>query len=289
MSYIGIDVGGTKCLGVAIDELGDIVGEIRQPTPAAQDLVDVLASMCSQLGGATAVGIGVPGLITPDGIIRASPNLKGAFNIDVGPQLRERLDGVVTVENDATMAAFGEWRGGAAHGAMNAVIVTLGTGIGGGIVMGGKLQRGAHGFAGEIGHMTVERDGVECPCGRQGCWERYASGSALTMLSDGLSGEEVFRLFNQGDLFATEVMTTFIDWIAIGLASITNICDPEVIVLGGGVITSLENHFDMVQERFGQALYSSKWRPHPHVLPAQLGERAGALGAAYFSQHSARG
>lgn len=286
MRYIGIDVGGTKCLGVAIDETGSVVDELRRPTPPASELIAHLQQMCHHLGPSSAIGIGVPGLITPDGVIRASPNLNGAFNIEVGPQLRQQLGGVVTVENDATMAAFGEWRGGAAAHAADALIVTLGTGIGGGIVMGGELQRGAHGFAGEIGHMTVERDGASCPCGRRGCWERYASGSALSMLSDGLSGEEVFQQFAAGDERATRVIEKFIDWIALGLASLTNICDPDVIVLGGGVISSLDSHFDMVTERTKAALYSAEWRAHPRIVPASLGERAGAIGAAHFARES---
>lgn len=286
MRYIGIDVGGTKCLGVAIDETGSVVDELRRPTPPASELIAHLQQMCHHLGPSSAIGIGVPGLITPDGVIRASPNLNGAFNIEVGPQLRQQLGGVVTVENDATMAAFGEWRGGAAAHAADALIVTLGTGIGGGIVMGGELQRGAHGFAGEIGHMTVERDGASCPCGRRGCWERYASGSALSMLSDGLSGEEVFQQFAAGDERATRVIEKFIDWIALGLASLTNICDPDVIVLGGGVISSLDSHFDMVTERTKAALYSAEWRAHPRIVPASLGEHAGAIGAAHFARES---
>jgi glucokinase len=239
--------------------------------------------MYQALGADGALGIGVPGLISPEGIIRASPNMQGAFNIEVGPQLRDRIGHNVSVENDATMAAFGEWRNGAARDAQDALIVTLGTGIGGGVVMGGQLQRGAHGFAGEIGHMMVDRDGVECPCGRRGCWERYASGSALTWLSGGVSGEELFARVNSGDASALQVVDTFIDWIVSGLASLTNVCDPEVIVLGGGVITSLDSHFDRVRERFGDALYSSKWRPHPRVEPAQLGEYAGAIGSAIFA------
>jgi glucokinase len=131
--------------------------------------------------------------------------------------------------------------------------------------------------------MMVDRDGVECPCGRRGCWERYASGSALTWLSGGVSGEELFARVNSGDASALQVVDTFIDWIVSGLASLTNVCDPEVIVLGGGVITSLDSHFDRVRERFGDALYSSKWRPHPRVEPAQLGEYAGAIGSAIFA------
>jgi glucokinase len=287
VTYVGIDVGGTKCLGVAINDNGELVGEVRCATPHADTLVPVLVDIYTQLGGVNALGVGVPGLISAEGVIRASPNLKGAFNVEVGPMLREQLGGVVTVENDATMAAYGEWRGGAARDATDAVIVTLGTGIGGGIVMGGVLQRGAHGFAGEIGHMTVDRDGVECPCGRRGCWERYASGSALTMLSGGLSGEELFAQFNDGDANAIAVMEQFVDWIALGLSSLTNVCDPHVIVLGGGVITSLEPHFDMVRDRFVASLYSSQWRPHPELKPAQLGDKAGALGAAHFARETA--
>jgi glucokinase len=283
VNRIGIDVGGTKCLGVALDDAGKVVGEIRRATPHADQLVDCLWQMYNELGATGSLGIGVPGLISAEGVIRASPNLQGAYNIEVGPQLRERLSTAVSVENDATMAAFGEWRNGAAQGAHNALIVTLGTGIGGGVVMGGQLQRGAHGFAGEIGHMTVERDGVECPCGHRGCWERYASGSALVWLSGGLSGEEVFARMNNGDHAAQRVVDIFIDWIVVGLASLTNICDPEVIVVGGGVVASLDRHFDRLRTRFTDALYSSQWRPHPRVEPAQLGEYAGAIGSAFFA------
>jgi glucokinase len=288
VSRIGIDVGGTKCLGVALDSTGKVAREVRRPTPHADQLVDQLWEMYEELGADGALGIGVPGLITPEGVIRASPNMQGAYNIEVGPQLRDRIGNVVTVDNDATMAAFGEWRNGAARGTDDALIVTLGTGIGGGIVMGGQIQRGAHGFAGEIGHMTVERDGVVCPCGLRGCWERYASGSALIRLSEGMSGEELFERFNNGDLGAAQVVDTFIDWIVVGLAGLTNVCDPQVIVLGGGVITSLDRHFDRVRARFGEALYSSKWRPHPRVEPAQLGEYAGAIGSAVFAGELAK-
>jgi glucokinase len=285
---VGIDVGGTKCLGVVLDNTGNVVKEIRRPTPPADQLIDQLWEMYDELGANGALGIGVPGLISSEGIIRASPNMQGAYNIEVGPQLRTRIGNVVTVDNDATMAAFGEWRNGAARSTDNALIVTLGTGIGGGIVMGGQLQRGAHGFAGEIGHMTVEHDGVECPCGLRGCWERYASGSALMRLSGGMSGEELFERFNNGDLAAEQVVDTFIDWIVVGLASLTNVCDPQVIVLGGGLVTSLDPHFDRVRARFGEALYSSKWRPHPRLEPAQLGEYAGAIGSAVFAGEPAR-
>jgi glucokinase len=253
---------------------------VRYPTPHASELIDLLEKMFHELGGETTLGIGVPGLITADGVIKASPNMKGAHNIAVGPELRERLGIAVHVENDATVAAFGEWKSGAAMGARDAVMVTLGTGIGGGIVMGGHLQRGANGFAGEIGHMVVERDGIECPCGRRGCWERYASGSALKMLSGGVDGKEVFEKFHAGDTDAIVTVNTFATWIAEGLASLTNICDPEVIVIGGGVIESFASRIDVLEEKFSASLYSSEMRPHPRLAPAALGERAGAIGAA---------
>jgi glucokinase len=253
---------------------------VRYPTPHASELIDLLEKMFRELDGETTLGIGVPGLITADGVIKASPNMKGAHNISVGPELRDRLGIAVHVENDATVAAFGEWKSGAAMGARDAVMVTLGTGIGGGIVMGGQLQRGANGFAGEIGHMVVERDGVECPCGRRGCWERYASGSALKMLSGGIDGKDVFEKFHAGDADAIAVVHTFVSWIAEGLASLTNICDPEVIVIGGGVIESFADGFDVLEEKFSQSLYSSQMRPHPRLVPAALGEKAGAVGAA---------
>lgn len=280
MKHVGIDVGGTKCFGVLVDSHGIVLKEVRYSTPHASELIDLLEKMFHELGGETTVGIGVPGLITADGVIKASPNMKGAHNIAVGPELRARLGIAVHVENDATVAAFGEWKSGAAIGARDAVMVTLGTGIGGGIVMGGQLQRGANGFAGEIGHMVVERDGIECPCGRRGCWERYASGSALKMLSGGVDGQAVFEKFHAGDPDAIATVNTFATWIAEGLASLTNICDPEVIVIGGGVIESFASRIDVLEEKFSSSLYSSEMRPHPRLAPAALGERAGAIGAA---------
>ena len=283
MSHIGIDVGGTKCHGVRVDKNGVVLEEVRYPTPPVAELIPLLGSMFEELGASSTLGIGVPGLITTDGVVKASPNMPGAYNVPVGPALRERFGISVHVENDATMAAYAEWQAGAARGAHNAVMVTLGTGIGGGIVMGGELHRGANGFAGEIGHMVVQRDGVECVCGRRGCWERYASGSALRTLSGGMSGEEVFAAAADGDAHAISVVHEFADWVAVGLASLTNICDPEVIVIGGGVVQSFTTVMDEVQTSFVAALYSAEWRAHPRLVVADLGERAGAIGSALIA------
>ncbi len=283
MSRVGIDVGGTKCFGVLVDDSGDVVREVRYPTPPVAELIDLLESMFHELDGTATLGIGVPGLITADGVVTASPNMPGARNVPVGPELRRRLRAAVHVENDATMAAYGEWKVGAARGAKDAVMVTLGTGIGGGIVMGGVLHRGANGFTGEIGHMVVQKDGVQCVCGRRGCWERYASGSALRLLSGGKSGEEVFALYAQGDSEAAAVVAEFAEWIALGLANLTNICDPEVIVIGGGVVQSFAEVMSSVRDSFTTALYSSDVRAHPRLEMATLGERAGAIGCALIA------
>lgn len=285
---VGIDVGGTKCLGVLVDEQGRVLAECRKPTPHARDLVEVLASIVDELGArphltTTTVGVGVPGLITFDGVVRASPNLRGARDIPVAAGLSELLGVTVHVENDATSAAHGEWRAGAAIGADDAVMVTLGTGIGGGIVMGGRLQRGAHGFAGEMGHMIVARDGIACPCGLRGCWERYASGSALADAATGRTGEQVVEAARDGEAHALARIEEFAEWVALGLASLVNLCDPEVVVLGGGVIGSHDVVMPAVRRHFAASLYSPEARPHPRLEAAVLGERAGAIGAALLA------
>jgi glucokinase len=274
---------------VRVDETGQVVDEARRETPPAADLVDVLCELVEQVAGGDdsgasfTVGVGLPGLITPGGVVRASPNLRGARDTPVGPGLRDRLAVPVHVENDATMAAFGEWRAGAARGARDAVMVTLGTGIGGGLVMGGVLQRGAHGFAGEIGHMIVDRDGIECPCGKRGCWERYASGTSLGHSAGAASGEDVIAAARAGDTSARAHVEEFAGWVALGLANLTNLCDPEVIVLGGGVMEAHDVLFDAVRTRFAEALYSPAFRAHPRLEVAHLGHRAGAIGAALMA------
>lgn len=294
MSTIGIDVGGTKCLGVVLGE-GDLITEsVRVATPHASDLVGTLADIISTLSSGrtdiTGVGVGVPGLISPDGVIEASPNLRGASHLAVAKPLAELSGFAVDVENDATCAAYGEWKLGAARDSHNALLVTLGTGIGGGLVVNGELQRGANGFAGEIGHMVVQADGVECVCGRVGCWERYASGSALGFLAEtivgeaGLAGEVVTRRAASGDEPMLKVVDAFARWVGIGLANLTNILDPELIVLGGGVIESSEVVMPRVQTWLSELLYSPDHRPHPRLCAATLGERAGAVGAALIAR-----
>jgi len=300
---IGIDVGGTKCLGVVWrDER--VVAEWRVSTPKGPEaIVDALAGIVAHLetevGPCETVGLGVPGLVTRSGVISASPNLVDVHNFAVGAMLTERLGRRVWVENDATCAAVAEWIAGAAVDVDDACIVTLGTGIGGGIVAGGRLLRGTNGFAGEIGHMVVDPSGIECPCGRRGCWERYASGSGLARLArdaaeanrlrkvvdsvggvDEIRGEHVRRAAEAGDPEALEVIDEFGRWVAVGLVNLANILDPRRFVIGGGLAANGDVFLAPIARWFARLLYSPELRPHPDLVVARFADSAGAIGAA---------
>jgi len=296
---IGIDVGGTKCLGVILE--GDhVVTEVRRPTPASPvAIIDTLEEIVHELGDLPTVGVGVPGLVTRQGVIRASPNLTAVADFDVAGMLATRLGHSVVVDNDATCAAVAEWRAGAARGHRDAVVVTLGTGIGGGLIVDDRVVRGTNGFAGEVGHMVIDPNGPVCPCGRRGCWERFASGSALgamaravvragglsaitTLVDDGsdVRGEQVCELAARGDVEALDVVNEFAYWVALGLVSLTNMTDPSCIVIGGGLAASGDVFMDPVRHHFARLLYSPNLRPHPRLEIARFGELAGAVGAA---------
>lgn len=277
----GIDVGGTKYLGVVIDESGEVIVEKRRLTPEGGDaVVQGLAEFAAELAPYDTLGVGVPGLVTRQGVLRAAPNLIGAAEVQVGPRLEQMLGHPVAVDNDATCAILAEWQIGAARGFDDIVLVTLGTGIGGGLVMGGQLQRGANGFAGEIGHMVVQPDGPFCPCGRRGCWERFASGRGLQMLAGGRSGEEVVAAARRGDRESLVVIDAFAHWVALGLVNLTNVLDPACIVLGGGLATAPDMFLPPIDREFLALIYSPENRPQPKLVFARLGERAGAIGAA---------
>ena len=280
----GVDVGGTKCLAVLLDDDGTVLKSDRVPTPEGPQLASTLCDLLASLGEFDSVGVGVPGLITPQGVIRSSPNMRGAVEIPLADQLRSMLSVPVTVDNDATAAAYGEWQVGAGRGATDLWMVTLGTGIGGGLVSGGQVQRGAHGYAGEIGHMVVEIDGELCPCGLRGCWERYAPGSALSRLAGGERGEVVIDRVRSGDHEASAALDRFARYVAIGLVNLTNATDPDVVVIGGGVIVSGEVVMPRIEQHFHSLLYAPEHRAHPRLVAAQLGERAGAIGAALLGR-----
>lgn len=339
---IGIDVGGTKCLGVVVDANWRVRRSARRPTRRRfEDLAAVLDEIVAELDprsttspssptsptspGSTTpgdsaahtagdapptadrrpsipVGIGLPGLIDREGRMYAAPHLDDPSDgpLEAQALLSERFGRQVAIDNDAACHAIAEWRLGAAQGIDHFLMITLGSGIGGGVVMDGQLQRGKHGFAGEFGHMMVDPDGPACPCGRRGCWERYASGQGLRALaraafdsgrltslrgrrdltSSDVTGEMVHEAARDGDAGAMAVLHEFADWIAVGLSSLTNAYDPEAFVLGGGLAGTEDVLGEPIRQRLATRLYSSIRRPMPEVRFAALGPDAGAIGAA---------
>jgi len=298
---IGIDVGGTKCLGVLTDDEGTILAEERRPTPKETDeLVSRLCELYGALGPADSLGVGVPGLVTRQGMLRAAPHITKVADLPLRDLLEERLGHDASIDNDATCALLAESTIGNAQGVRDAVLVTLGTGIGGGVLAGGVIQRGANGFVGEMGHMVVDPDGPDCPCGRRGCWERFASGSALAhfgrvaaeegrlpaavALAGGdpvqVTGEHVTAAARAGDEASLAILDGFGRWVGIGLVNLTNLLDPELFILGGGLVELRDLIVEPIRHWLGQLLYAPSFRPHPRLEIARLGQRAGAVGAA---------
>ena len=305
---VGIDVGGTKAQAVVLDQAGVVVDTAQRPTPRGDHsltaLIDVLTELAGDVGHEGSVGVGVPGLVTRTGVLRAAPNLDGVADFAIADLLSERFGSEVRVDNDATCATVAEWLLGAGRGVNDMMLVTLGTGIGGGVVANGHLQRGANGFAGEFGHMVVDPSGPLCPCGRRGCWERYASGSGLAMLArdaatghrlrnvvrhaagdpQAVRGEHVQAAARDGDAEALAVIDDFGRWVALGLANLTNALDPELFVLGGGLAAAPDLYLEPIRRWYGELLYQPHLRPIPRIEFAQWGPLAGAVGAALLPE-----
>ena len=278
--------------------------ERRVPTPAGEAaLLETVAAVAVDVqatGRAEGVGVGVPGLVDRDGVLRFAANLKGVDDFPIGAELAARLGVPVRIDNDATCAAWGERQVGAARGYDDVLLVALGTGIGGGVITGGVLHRGANGFAGEVGHMIVDPDGPPCPCGQRGCWERFASGSGLGRLGRlaaeaghaarvvalaggdpaAVRGEHVSVAAAEGDAEALAVLKDFAWWVGLGLANLANVFDPQAFVLGGGLIEMGEMLLAPVRAAFAGLVTGGAHRPPVDILAATLGEHAGAIGAA---------
>ncbi len=301
---IGVDLGGTKLLGIALD--GErVVAEQRRPTPRGGDavvasVVELVSALAVTVGGVEAVGFGAPGLVDRTGVLRFGPNLPDVVDLPFAAVLAEQLGLPVVVDNDATCATWGEHTLGAGRSVADLVLVTLGTGIGAGIVADGCLHRGRNGFAGEAGHMVVDPDGPPCPCGRRGCWERYASGSGfgrmardaatagrarrITELAGGdpeaVRGEHVTTAANEGDEEATTLFAQFGWWVALGIANLVNLLDPELVLIGGGLVEAGEHLLRPTRAAYDELVLGVAHRPGVRIERAQLGERAGAIGAA---------
>jgi glucokinase len=319
----GVDIGGTKVLGVALDAAYEVVAEVRVATPRGKaraddsspgtegeaiGVADAVVEVVAQLEVATGagpgpkpVGVGVPGMVDRQGRLRFSPNLPQGQGVDWKALIGERLRGrQVVIENDANFAVLAEHRLGVAKGYGHVVMVTLGTGIGGGIVVDGRVQAGGHGFAGEIGHMVVDPSGPPCPCGRRGCWERYASGGGLGLLAreaalagklpgvvalsggdpESVRGEDVTAAALNGDMDAQRVVEEVGWWVGFGLANLASVLDPECFVLGGGLGGTGDLLLHPARRAFAELVEGGGTRSTTVIVPAAFGERAGAVGAA---------
>jgi glucokinase len=306
MAVVGVDIGGTKILAVQLGSGNRVLAERRAPTPATGDAVlDAVADVAGQLGPIDAIGVGAPGLVDRQGVLRFAPNLPHVVGLPVRVEMEKRFPGAtVAVDNDATCAGWAERVLGAGQGSDDVLMVTLGTGIGGGLVSGGRLLRGGNGFAGEIGHMVVDAHGPPCPCGKNGCWERFASGSGLARLGReaaeagsaprlvelaggdpmAVRGEHVTAAAGEGDPGAAAVVGRFAWWVALGLANLANVFDPECIILGGGLTVAGGLFLAPVHRAFGELVEAAEHRPTIRIVLAQVGEQAGAVGAAMLAR-----
>jgi glucokinase len=311
---IGVDIGGTKVAAGVVDDTGSVIDSTRRLTPG-HDVVEteaVIADAVNELVGRheiSAVGIGAAGWIANDrATVLFSPHLAWR-NEPLRDALAEAIGVPVVVENDANAAAWAEYRFGAARGARVAVMVTLGTGIGGGLVVSGILYRGANGVGCEYGHMSVVPDGRRCACGNRGCWEMYASGTALArdareladiapvsahrlmQLAEGdpdqLTGPLVTQAAREGDPAAVEIYTAMGRWLGKGLANLAAVIDPTVFVIGGGVSEAGDLLLVPARQAFAENLTGRGFRPMADVLLAELGPEAGMVGAADLARRRA--
>ncbi len=304
---IGVDLGGTKTLTALVDGRGGVVARVRVATPTTgpDAVIEAIAASVAELSNrsgvaprsALGVGVGAPGpLDTGSGVVFEPPNLPGWRDVPLAALMAKRLGVPTFVENDANAAAMGEHWVGAGQGVDDLVYLTVSTGIGGGLILGGRLYRGASGTAGEVGHMVIARDGPRCGCGRAGCLEALASGTAIarearlvvesgrpTVLSqvppEAITAEAVARAAGEGDPLAREVFAGAAAALGVGITNLVNLLNPALVIIGGGVSGAGELLFAPVRRIVRQEAFE---RPGAavRVVPAALGDDVGVIGAA---------
>ena len=305
----GVDIGGTKLLAVAADGQGKVVAERRQPTAEGPDAVlaataAVVADLLAAEPGIAAVGVGLPGLVDLEGAVHYAPNLPGFVGVDARGRLAATCAVPVVVDNDANVAALGEVLHGAGRGRKEVLVVTLGTGIGGGLIINGAVNRGGFGFAAEIGHFTVERGGPLCACGERGHWEALASGTALGRRArewaalgkapgvlaraggavEAITGHEAGQSALAGEADGLAILAEHGADVALGLGGLVNILDPELVVIGGGLVHLGEVLLAPIRAAMAAHVEGASRRTVPPVVAAALGEQAGAVGAAALAR-----
>ena len=307
---IGIDIGGTSVRAAVIDGIS-IGPSLREATPHTErETDDLLVTLITKLAASqpvSAVGLAVAGFVSADRQrVMFAPHLAWR-DAPVPERVSARVGLPVVMDHDVNSAAWAEYRLGVSAGSSIALLVALGTGIGAGLLVDGQIYRGAHGVAPELGHLTVVPGGRPCPCGKQGCWERYCSGTALAQtarlqMADHdapvlrrLSGDDpaavtgtmVAVAATEGDPVALGAMDELGHWLAAGLALVTDVLDPEMIVIGGGVSAAAGMFLPLAVSEFGRSITGAGHRPLPRVELARFGDRAGIIGAALLAAEAA--
>ncbi len=315
MLRLGIDLGGTNIVCAVVDDetykmFGTAKVKTDLPRPAEEifDSIEETCKMALENAGISikdiaSVGLGTPGSVNAEGVIEFANNLD-FNNVPAAQMLRERL-GIedVYVENDANCAALGEAYAGCGNGAKDFVAITLGTGVGSGIISDGKIVNGVNNAAGECGHMVIQIDGEPCTCGRRGCWEAYASATALIKQTKAamdehpdsimhelaakegkVSGRTAFDAMRMGDIAGIQVVNTYIKYVACGLINIVNALQPEIICIGGGICNEDETLLKPLRNYVQAERYSIHSKLQTKIVKAQLGNDAGIIGAAILGK-----
>ena len=311
MLRIGIDLGGTNIVAAVVNDEYEMVGKAKTPTAtprSADEIFDDIAKVCKEAmaqAGVTikdisSVGIGTPGTVNKEGVIEFANNL-GFVNVPAKEMLIERL-GIenVYVDNDANCAALGEAQAGSGHGAKDFIAVTLGTGVGSGVIINGKIVAGVNNAGGECGHSVIVVDGEPCTCGRKGCWEAYASATALInqtkaamekypdsvmhelVKANGgkVDGRTAFDAMRRGDIAGIKVVDAYVKYVACGLINLVNIFQPETICIGGGICNEGETLLRPLRRYIDSERYSVYSKIQSKIVKAELGNDAGIIGAA---------
>lgn len=304
---IGVDIGGTKIAAGVVDERGRLMAQTTRPTdPTDPDQIEAAVAeavrdLIADYPGVTAVGVAAAGFVGPDRrTLLFAPNIAWR-NHPLGDRLAERIGLPVIIENDANAAAWAEYRFGQGQGTQDMVMLTVGTGLGGAVIVGGRLIRGAFGAAAELGHMKIVPDGHYCGCGHEGCWEAYASGTALAKLAqsiattdpegarrmlaiadgDPLTGAHVTAAARQQDPVAIRMLWRFGWYLGVGIATLAAVTDPEVVVVGGGIASAAGDLIlPSAVEGFLGKLSGRGFRGELRIVTAALANDAGIIGAA---------
>lgn len=313
MYYLGIDLGGTNISVGIVDENGNILAKTSTPTMngrPAEDILDDMATLCHKLidelkievKDIESMGVGMPGTMDKAKGVSLYSNNLNFNNINVIEEMKKRIDLPCYIENDANCAAIGENVCGVAYGSKNLIYITIGTGLGAGIIINGKVFDGSFGGGGEAGHMVIVAEGEECTCGRKGCWEAYASASALRRegriaaakypnskiydLVDGniklIDAKTVFDAAELGDEVALDIIDKYIKYLAIGMVNLVNIFQPEAIIIGGGVCAQGDKVIKPLTKILNERVYGGDLKTK--ICVATLGNDAGLVGAAMLGK-----